>query len=130
VGERVSLFREPDAGNLPVRFDEREQETGTKPNRTEVTWRKPRRISTGRLQLLRLFSTLLAISLIEGFLGAIACVRRWPPGKCFFTRTKKIKRALAFYEAAGYRCVVFLDPVKKIEAIWPPPRRTTLWRQS
>ena len=28
VVERVSLFREPDAGNLPVRFDEREQETG------------------------------------------------------------------------------------------------------
>jgi hypothetical protein len=28
VGERVSLFREPDAGNLPVRFDEREQEPG------------------------------------------------------------------------------------------------------
>jgi hypothetical protein len=27
VGERVSLFREPDAGNLPVRFDERGQET-------------------------------------------------------------------------------------------------------
>ncbi len=24
----VCLFREPDAGNLPVRFDEREQETG------------------------------------------------------------------------------------------------------
>ena len=24
----VSLFREPDAGNLPVRVDEREQETG------------------------------------------------------------------------------------------------------
>jgi hypothetical protein len=24
----VRLFREPDAGNLPVRFDEREQETG------------------------------------------------------------------------------------------------------
>ena len=23
VGESVSLFREPDAGNLPVRFDER-----------------------------------------------------------------------------------------------------------
>jgi hypothetical protein len=23
----VRLFREPDAGNLPVRFDEREQET-------------------------------------------------------------------------------------------------------
>jgi len=28
VGECVSLFREPDAGNLPVRFDERGQETG------------------------------------------------------------------------------------------------------
>jgi hypothetical protein len=28
MGESVSLFREPDAGNLPVRFDEREQETG------------------------------------------------------------------------------------------------------
>src|ERR1700746_2010619 len=28
VGERVSLFREPDAGKLPVRFDEREQENG------------------------------------------------------------------------------------------------------
>jgi hypothetical protein len=28
VGESVSLFREPDAGNLHVRFDEREQETG------------------------------------------------------------------------------------------------------
>jgi len=25
--KRVSLFREPDAGKLPVRFDEREQET-------------------------------------------------------------------------------------------------------
>jgi hypothetical protein len=25
----VCLFREPDAGNLPVRFDEREQETGS-----------------------------------------------------------------------------------------------------
>ena len=27
MGARVSLFREPDAGKLPVRFDEREQET-------------------------------------------------------------------------------------------------------
>jgi hypothetical protein len=27
VGAHVSLFREPDAGNMPVRFDEREQET-------------------------------------------------------------------------------------------------------
>src|SRR5437879_1518707 len=27
----VCLFREPDAGNLPVRFDEREQETEPRP---------------------------------------------------------------------------------------------------
>jgi hypothetical protein len=27
VGASMSLFREPDAGNLPVRFDERGQET-------------------------------------------------------------------------------------------------------
>jgi hypothetical protein len=50
--EGVCLFREPDAGNLPVRFDEREQENRTKPNLTEVARRKPRRISTGRLQSL------------------------------------------------------------------------------
>jgi len=37
----------------------------TKPNRTEVTRRKPRQLSTGRLQPLRLFSTLLAITLIN-----------------------------------------------------------------
>src|SRR5499425_2384330 len=33
----VSLFREPDAGNLPVRFDEREQET--EPSQTGLRWR-------------------------------------------------------------------------------------------
>src|SRR5262252_2393979 len=33
----VCLFREPDAGNLPVRFDEREQETG--PSQTGLRWR-------------------------------------------------------------------------------------------
>ena len=32
----VCLFREPDAGNLPVRFDEREQETEPLSNRTEA----------------------------------------------------------------------------------------------
>jgi hypothetical protein len=37
VGESVSLFREPDAGNLQVRFDEREQETG--PSQTGLRWR-------------------------------------------------------------------------------------------
>src|SRR6266481_8424078 len=55
----VSLFREPDAGNPPVRFDEREQET--EPGQTGLRWarRKPRPIATGRLKPLRLFSTLL-----------------------------------------------------------------------
>ena len=59
VGDSVSLFREPDAGNLPVRFDERGQETG--PSQTGLRWRGESQveISTGRLQLLRLFSTLL-----------------------------------------------------------------------
>src|SRR5437016_7492901 len=37
VGERVSLFREPDVGNLLVRFDERGQETG--PSQTGLRWR-------------------------------------------------------------------------------------------
>src|SRR5262249_52751775 len=57
----VSLFREPDAGNLPVRCDEREQETES--SQTGLRWRgrKPSQTSTGRLQLLRLFSTLLAL---------------------------------------------------------------------
>ena len=44
------------------------------PNRTEVTWQKPSRISTGRLPLLRLFSTLLAITLIDP--------GNCPDGKC------------------------------------------------
>ena len=33
----VCLFREPDAGNLPIRFDEREQET--EPSQTGLRWR-------------------------------------------------------------------------------------------
>jgi hypothetical protein len=37
VGDSVSLFREPDAVNLPVRFDEREQET--EPSQTGLRWR-------------------------------------------------------------------------------------------
>ena len=56
----VRLFREPDAGNPPVRFDEREEET-------ELCQTGLRRrgescaIATGRLPSLRLFSTLLLI---------------------------------------------------------------------
>src|ERR1017187_386540 len=38
----VSLFREPDAGNLPVRFDEREQETG--PSQTGLRGRGGTRV--------------------------------------------------------------------------------------
>jgi hypothetical protein len=63
VGERVSLFREPDAGNLPVRFDEREQEPGPGQTGLRRAQRKPNPTATGRLQLLRLFSTLLDITL-------------------------------------------------------------------
>jgi hypothetical protein len=58
----VRLFREPDAGNPPVRFDEREEET-------ELCQTGLRRrgessaIATGRLPSLRLFSTPLKIPL-------------------------------------------------------------------
>ena len=36
----VCLFREPDAGNLPVRFDEREQETESSQTGLRRTMRK------------------------------------------------------------------------------------------
>ena len=68
----MCLFREPDAGNLPVRFDEREQET-------ELRQTGLRRVcestptATGRLKPLRLFSTLLAIALSGRVVSAIAC---------------------------------------------------------
>src|SRR5215467_135798 len=39
----VCLFREPDAGNLPVRFDEREQETGL--SQTELRRRGENRVT-------------------------------------------------------------------------------------
>src|SRR5215831_10630881 len=55
----VCLFREPDAGNPPVRFDEREQETESSQTGLRRARRKPSPIATGRLQPLRLFSTLL-----------------------------------------------------------------------
>jgi hypothetical protein len=67
VGESVSLFREPDAGNLPVRFDERQQETEPGQTGLRRAQRKPNPTATGRLQSLRLFSTLLALTRIEGF---------------------------------------------------------------
>ena len=39
----MSLFREPDAGKLPVRFDEREQETG--PSQTGLRGRGESRVT-------------------------------------------------------------------------------------
>src|ERR1022692_1237025 len=63
VGESVNLFREPDAGNLPVRFDERDQEQSyAKPDCGGLCESTP--TATGRLKPLRLFSTLLPITLI------------------------------------------------------------------
>ena len=73
MGASVSLFREPDAGNLPVRFDEREQETGPSQTGLRRATRKPHPTATGRLQLLRLFSTLLANSLAIQLGGAGCC---------------------------------------------------------
>ena len=86
VGESVSLFREPDAGNLPVRFDEREQETG--PSQTGLRWRGESPVeyppgdyshcACSRLysQLHSLIDSLNERSLIyikAHFLGVIAC---------------------------------------------------------
>src|SRR6266550_8231082 len=42
----VCLFREPDAGNLPVRFDEREQET--EPRQTGLRRRRESFVSSHR----------------------------------------------------------------------------------
>ena len=55
----VCLFREPDAGNLPVRFDEREQETELCQTGLRRRHAKATPTATGRLKPLRLFSTLL-----------------------------------------------------------------------
>jgi len=54
----VRLFREPDAVTPPVRFDEREQETGPGQTGLRRAQRKPSPTATGRLKPLRLFSTL------------------------------------------------------------------------
>src|SRR5215467_6090662 len=53
-----------DAGNLPVRFDEREQETESCQTGLRGRGRKPGHTPTGRLSSLRLFSTLLPITLV------------------------------------------------------------------
>ena len=50
----MRLFREPDAGDPPVRFDEREQETESSQTGLRRAGRKPSPIATGRLQPLRL----------------------------------------------------------------------------
>ena len=80
----VRLLREPDAGNLHVRFDEREEET--EPRQTGLRRRcaKAPSTTTGRLQSLRLFSTLLAIELTE-----------------LKKANKRRKLVIAFHEKAG-----------------------------
>src|SRR6202051_3558524 len=68
----VCLFREPDAGNLPVRFDEREQETELRQTGLRRVMRK-HPTATGRLKPLRLFSTLLSYYAQNPSMSAIAC---------------------------------------------------------
>jgi hypothetical protein len=68
----VRLFREPDAVTPPVRFDEREQETEPGQTGLRRVKRKPSPTATGRLKPLRLFSTLLAITLTMGVLSVNA----------------------------------------------------------
>src|SRR5215831_667633 len=71
----VCLFREPDAGNLPVRFDEREEET--EPSQTGLRRRcaKVPSTTTGKLKSLRLFSTLLPITLKVSATGSMESYR-------------------------------------------------------
>jgi hypothetical protein len=73
VGESVSLFREPDAGNLPVRFDEREQEK--EPSQTGLRWRGESQVEypPGDYSYCA-FSTLLSITLTMGFYAIPSCV--------------------------------------------------------
>jgi hypothetical protein len=90
----VCLFREPDAGNLPVRLDEREQETGS----SQTGLRRVREsapTATGRLQPLRLFSTLLAISLIDpatGVLSVMAVINSYGSGAQWARATPDVAR--------------------------------------
>ena len=70
----VCLFREPDAGNLPVRFDEREQETESRQTGLRRAKRKLNPKATGRLKPLRLFSTLLPVTLIGRIVSIIALI--------------------------------------------------------
>ena len=73
MGERVSLFREPDAGKLPVRFDEREQETA--PSQTGLRRRRESAVNSHREATATapvLDSTAEAISQWRDLLAAVA----------------------------------------------------------
>ena len=116
----VCLFREPDAGNLPVRFDEREQETGS--SQTGLRWAK-RKLSptaTGRLTPLRLFSTLLPITLIMVLRWALECNRlltsNWKLGKTT-SETKVSLRPLSGHQKSS---ALLSSPL----ALSPPAGRT------
>src|ERR1700686_128203 len=71
VYEACVFSESRDAGNLPVRFDERERKTEPGPTGLRRAKRKPNPTASGRLPSLRLFSTLLAIALIDRFLARI-----------------------------------------------------------
>jgi hypothetical protein len=96
----VRLFREPDAGNLPVRFDEREQETEPGQTGLRRARRKPRPIATGRLKPLRLFSTLLSLVLknsVSAPNGQILGDR-----KCLAIREDRLYRILAQFHFCDF----------------------------
>src|SRR6266478_2908347 len=94
----VCLFREPDAGNLPVRFDEREQETGPGQTGLRRAQRKPNPTATGGLQLLRLFSTLLAFALtkVNEF--------KWPVLACYRVFLDQLESSAYSFGHAIHRC--------------------------
>src|ERR1035437_3787335 len=103
----VCLFREPDAGNLPVRFDEREQETESGPTGLRRAKRKLSPTATGRLKPLRLFSTLLAITLIDRLAGHFLGCEPTPS----FASSATLPSALSelrqsFYGRLGTLCVL------------------------
>jgi hypothetical protein len=71
----VCLFREPDAGNLPVRFDEREQETELRQTGLRrVTRKHPNSHREAKATAPVLDSTrIITLSVFEWILSVIAC---------------------------------------------------------
>src|ERR1700730_5349197 len=81
----VCLFREPDAGNPPVRFDEREQET--EPSQTGLRWRGESHVEYppgdySYCACSRLYSPLHSSTSMTGVLSAIAVIDTHCPTSC------------------------------------------------